>query len=282
MNRRAAVRGLAVLLAAAAGCETGPGNRPEEVRAVVERAAAAWEARDFEAMVSTYTGAGAGRYREQLQTVHGGDREAFFASKRRMAVVGPVSIRRRAFAGVRVIILRRSGYKPYDQVSVLFQNGAWRINSFLPGDVEEPRVEKASPYGIIGLLRDSAEASGRDRPDDAFSRMQTVRAIEVVALRRLAEASEPLIELLERTERAAIRQFAAYTLGLLDDGRAVPALRAALADADLRVRADAATSLARLGDGGALPAIRGRASGDPAAWVRRQAAAAAEILERQE
>lgn len=275
-------RTVAALLAAICfvACEPGPGDRPEDVRAVVERAVAAWQARDFDAMVATYTGQQAGRYRDELQMVHGGDEAAFFTSKRRMVVIGPVNIRRQAFATVRVIILHQSGHKPYDQVQTVFRDGAWHIDALLPGDVLAPRVDRARPNGIIGLLHDSAEAARLGETDGTFSRLQTIRAIEVVAVRRLVEAAAPLIELMQVGKNASIRQFAASTLGRLGDADAVTALQGALVDDDLRVRADAATSLAQLGAGDALPALRELAGQDPRPWVRETAAAAVASLEQ--
>lgn len=266
---------LALLAAGlAAACAPGPGEQPDEVLNVVERAARMWNEENFDGMVACYTGRRAGHYREEFATVYGGDGERFFASKRRMVVVGPVSLRRRAFATVRVMILASTGYKPFEQVSVVFADGEWKIDSLLPGDVQRPRVDRASAAGIIGVLRDAAEAPATGAGDSAFAHIQTMRAIEVVADRRIRPAARPLATLLAHDPDPAIRQFAAATLGRLADPATVPELVAALADEDLRVRGDAAAALGRLGAVSARDAISTLAAGDPDAWVRDQATAA--------
>ncbi len=266
-----ATAGLAVL---AAGCAGGVGEDPAAVLAVVEQAAASREAGDFDAFTACFAGEKAGRYREELQTVHGGDVERFFASKRRMVVTGPVEIRRVSFAFVRVFVVHSTGYKPYDSAGVLFVDGRWLIDSFLPGDLEEPRTAQADPGAIVELLAGEAASPRPGGADGAFRHIQLLRALEVVKVRRLQDAVPSLIRLLEGDADAGIRQFAAHILGDLQDGAAAPALEGALADADLRVRGDAALSLARLGAAGAAGALERLRDDDPAAWVREQAAAA--------
>ena len=275
--------GAAILLVLIAllplACGPRPGERSEDVRALVQRAALAWDERDFEAMVACYTGERAGRYREELDIVHGGDRRAFFDSKRRFVPVGPVNFRRRAFATVRVMVLRQTGYKPYDQIAAVFGENEWRIDSFVPGDIEEPKVDRAHPNGILALLWDAAEMAHPASAGRTFARIQTIRAIEVVAMRGLTQAAEPLIQIVGDHPDPAVRQFAAHTLGLLGRHISAPALVEALKDSDPRVRGDAATALSRLGATEALGAIRQLAAAEDSAWTRSQAVSAVGVLE---
>ena len=125
---------------------------------MVEQAAAARDAGECDTFASLYTGEKAGRYREVLKVDHGGDAAAFFAGKRRMVVTGPVSIRRQAFATVRVFLVHSTGYKPFHQAAMIFQDDRWQIDSFSPGDLEEPRTAEADSTGVIGLLEQEAAA----------------------------------------------------------------------------------------------------------------------------
>jgi hypothetical protein len=260
------------------GCLAGPGSDPEAVRAVVEQAAAARDAGEFDTFASLYTGEKAGRYREVLKVDYGGAAAAFFAGKRRMVVTGPVSIRRQAFATVRVFLVHSTGYKPFHQAAVVFQEGRWQIDSFIPGDLEEPRTAQADSEGVIGLLGQEAAAPRPPGADGTFRRIQIVRAMEVVVTRRLAGAVPALTTLLREDADGAVRAFAAHILGLLAAAEAVPALMEALGDGDLRVRGDAATALGLLSAGVARSRLEELAVSDPSAWVRERAAEAFDRL----
>jgi hypothetical protein len=260
------------------GCLQGAGSDPAAVRAVVEQAAAARDAGEFDAFASLFTGEKAGRYRESLKVDHGGDSRAFFAGKRRMVVTGPVSIRRQAFATVRVFLVHSTGYKPFHQAAVVFHDNRWQIDSFIPGDLEEPRTEEADSEGVIGLLEAEVASPRPPGGDGTFRRIQIVRALEVVVARRLAVAVPPLTVLLREDDDGAVRAFAAHILGRLADREAIPALVEALEDGDLRVRGDAATALGTLAAGSARVRLEEMAAADPSDWVKERAAEALEAL----
>jgi len=265
------VAALAALLPA---CLEGAGSDPSAVRAVVEEAAAARDAGDFDVFASCFTGEKAGRYREVLKVEHGGDPRAFFAGKRRMVVTGPVSIRRQAFAAVRVFLVHSSGYKPFHQAAVVFHDDRWKIDSFIPGDLAEPRTGEADSLGVIGLLEQEAASPRLPGADGTFRRIQIVRALEVVVARRLAGAVPALMALLREDDDGAVRAFAAHVLGVLASGEATPALVEALEDGDLRVRGDAATALGLLSAASSRSRLSELAASDPSEWVRARAAEA--------
>jgi hypothetical protein len=252
-------------------CLEGAGSDPSAVRAVVEEAAAARDAGEFDAFASRFTGEKAGRYREVLKVQHGGDPRLFFAGKRRMVATGRVSIRRQAFATVRVFLVHSTGYKPFHQAAVVFHEGRWQIDSFIPGDVEEPRTGEADSLGVIGLLEAEAASPRPPGADGTFRRIQIVRALEVVVARRLAGAAPALTALLREDDDGAVRAFAAHILGVLAAGEAVPALVEALEDGDLRVRGDAATALGLLSAAASRARLSEMAAGDPSEWARARA-----------
>ncbi|MFQ5670315.1 MAG: HEAT repeat domain-containing protein [Acidobacteriota bacterium] len=262
--------GLPVLLALSA-CAGGTGDRPEAVREVVERAAAARDAGDFEAFVRCFAGPRAGRYREELQTVHAGDPRAFFANRRSMVVTGPVELRRRSFATVRIFVIEGTGFKPYQQVAVVFQDGQWLIDSPVPGEKESPRIARADPAAVVRLLEQAAAADRAAGGDGVFRRVQILRAQQVVQARRLEAAVPALVNLLGGDPDAGIRQFSALILGQLGSPEAVSALLEALGDPDLRVRGDAARALGRLDRGRARERLIDLSRSDPSPWVRTQA-----------
>jgi hypothetical protein len=249
---------------------------------VVARAAATRDAGDFAAFTACFTGEVAGRYREDLTAIYGGDSARFFAAKRGMVVMGPVSMRRQAFATVGVFVEELFGAKPRVQVGTVYRDGVWLIDEFVPGDAKEPRVGTADPGAIVDLLRrevlDPRPGAGSSNGAGSFRRIQLQRALEVVAVRRIREAALPLSDLLSADEEGGVRQFAAFILGELGLPGSAGALREALADPDLRVRGDAARALARVGDRTALPQLESLAGDDPEPWVRRQAAAAVSSL----
>ncbi|MFQ5767796.1 MAG: HEAT repeat domain-containing protein [Acidobacteriota bacterium] len=251
-------------------CGSGAGDQPQAVREVVERAVAAQAAGDFDVFVACYTGEKAGRYREEMKTVYGGDAARFFASKRTMVVVGPVSIRRRAFATVRVMVERSTGYKPFDQCGLVFQEGRWRINAFLPGDRTSPRTGSADSDGVIRLLAGEAANARPAGPSGTFRRIEILRALEVLSQRKLEAAAAPLERLLRDDADGGIRQFAALLLGRLGDPSVVPSLAAALDDPDLRVRGEAAAALAALGAVKVLPRLKEQTRQEKVPWTRQQ------------
>lgn len=275
---------IVLLLLVLAACAPDLGSDPDAVLAVVQRAAAALDAEDFDAFALCFTGEVAGRYRQDLAGKYGGDWQRFFAAKRGMVVTGPVSMRRQAFATVGVFVEEPFGAKPRVQVGTVYRDDVWLIDAFVPGDVEEPRVGAADADAIIALLSREVldprpgSDSGNGNGAGSFRRIQLQRALEVVAVRRIAEAALPVADLLGSDEDGGVRQFAAFILGELGHVSAAGALREALADRDLRVRGDAARSLGRIGDPEALPQLRGLAESDPEPWVRQQAAAAVRTL----
>jgi len=263
-----------------AGCAADTGSDPDAVRAVVERAAAAREAADFTAFTACFTGDVAGRYRRELKTAHGDDPVRFFAAKRTMVVTGPVSLRHQAFATVGVFVTDALGAKPNIQVGVVFREGRWLVDSFVPGDLEKPRTDSANLLRIIALL-DQEVSDPRSAADGSFRRIQLQRALEVVAVRRPPQAAAPLADLLREGRNGGVRQFAAVILGEMGAQAEVQALRDALDDADLRVRGDAAQALARLGDEESLAPLKALAETDDSPWVRERALAAVEALAAQ-
>ena len=281
MNGRHASRWqVVVLLLVLAACAPDLGSDPDAVMDVVARAAAAREAGDFAAFVACFTGEVAGRYREDLTAIHAGDSARFFAAKRGMVVIGPVSMRRQAFATVGVFVEEPFGAKPRVQVGTVYRDGVWLIDDFVPGDGNEPRVGTADPESITALLSrevlDPRPGAGSSNGNGvgSFRRIQLQRALEVVAVRRIGAAALPLSDLLSADEDGGVRQFAAFILGELGLPESAGALQEALADPDLRVRGDAAWALARLGARAALPQLESLAGDDPEPWVRQQAAAA--------
>lgn len=269
---------MALLLSLAAGCAPDIGSDPAAVRAVVERVAAARDAGDFSAFTACFSGDVAGRYRRELKTTHGDDPRRFFAAKRTMVVTGPVSLRRQAFARVGVFAIDALGAKPRIQVGVVFRENNWLVDSFVPGDLEDPRTASADLDGIIALLQREASDS-RAVARGSFRRIQLQRALEVVAVRRPPRAAGPLAVLLREDQTGGVRQFAALILGEMGAVAAVVALRDALDDSDLRVRGDAAQALSRLGDTASLERLRALAETDSSPWVRRRALAAVEVLD---
>ncbi len=267
---RSALAALALALPVA-GCLTDAGSDPRAVREVVERAAAAREAGDFEAFAACFVPDVAGSYRLDLKTGHQSDEAAFFADKRGMVVTGPVNMRRQAFATVGVFVLDATGAKPRLQAGVVYRDGEWLLDGFVPGDHERPRTAEADLEGIVALLRREAVDPRPGPGDGSFRRIQLQRALEVVAERRPPAAVAPLMDLLNHDAAGGIRQFAAAILGELKAVEAAQALRAALADSDLRVRGDAAWALGRIGDRQDVAALRQRALEDDSPWVRRRA-----------
>jgi hypothetical protein len=90
----------------------------------------------------------------------------------------------------------------------------------------------------------------------------------IAAARSLAALGEPslpaLFETLERHPSGRSRGMAAYTLGFMDDRRAVEPLARALTDSVTDVRYEAAAALLRLGDDrGLAPLITGLEDPDP-------------------
>jgi hypothetical protein len=259
-----------VLLLLAAGCAPDTGSDPDAVRAVVERAAAARDAGDFAAFTACFSGDVAGRYRRDLRMTHGDDPRRFFAAKRTMVVTGPVSLRRQAFATVGVFVEDALGAKPWIEVGVVFREGTWQVDSFVPGDLGEPRTTSADLDGILALLqREASDPRPADR--GSFRRIQLQRALEVVAVRRPLRAAAPLAALLREDPSGGVRQFAASILGEMGATAEVEALRAALDDADLRVRGDAAQALSRLSDEESVERLRVLAATDSSPWVQRRA-----------
>jgi hypothetical protein len=275
---------IVLLLLVLGACAPDLGSDPDAVLQVVQRAAAARDAGDFDAFALCFTGEVAGRYRQDLTGKYGGDSVRFFAAKRGMVVIGPVSMRRQAFATVGVFVEEMFGAKPRVQVGTVFRDEKWLIDAFVPGDVEEPRVGTADAGAIIALLSrevlDPRPGAGSSNGNGAgsFRRIQLQRALEVVAVRRIAEAALPVADLLGTDEDGGVRQFAAFILGELGHASAAGALRQALVDHDLRVRGDAARALGRVGDIQALPDLQRLAESDPEPWVREQAAAAVSTL----
>ncbi len=267
-----------LLLLLAAGCAPDIGSDPAAVRAVVERAAAARDAGDVAAFTACFSGDVAGRYRRELKTTYGDDPRRFFAAKRTMVVIGPVSLRRQAFATVGVFVVDALGAKPRIQVGVVFRENNWLVDSFVPGDLEEPRTASADLDGISALLQREA-SDPRPAASGSFRRIQLQRALEVVAVRRPPRAAAPLAKLLREDRSGGVRQFAAFILGEMGATAEVEALRDALDDSDLRVRGDAAQALSRLGDEASLERLRVLAETDSSPWVRRRALAAVGTLE---
>ncbi len=268
---------MALLLVLAAACAPDVGSDPDAVLAVVERAAAARDAGDFAAFTACFTGDVAGRYRRDLKTTHGDDPRRFFAARRTMVVTGPVSLRHQAFATVGVFVVDALGAKPRVQAGVVFRENTWLVDSFVPGNLEDPRTASADLDGIIALLQREV-SDPRTAADGSFRRIQLQRALEVVAVRRPLRAAAPLASLLREDANGGVRQFAAVILGEMGATAEVEALRGALDDSDLRVRGDAAQALSRLGDEASLESLRVLAETDSSPWVRQRALAAVGIL----
>lgn len=271
---------MVLMLLLAAGCAADTGSDPAAVLAVVERTAAAREAGDFAAFTACFTGDVAGRYRRDLKTAHGDDPRRFFASKRTMVVTGPVSLRNQAFATVGVFVVDALGAKPRVQVGVVFRENRWQVDSFVPGDLAEPRTDSADLLRIVALLQQEV-SDPRTAADGSFRRIQLQRALEVMAVRRPPQAAAPLANLLREDANGGVRQFAAVILGEMGAQAEVQALRDALEDSDLRVRGDVVQALARLGDEVSLARLRILAGEDSSPWVRGRALAAVETLAAQ-
>ena len=77
---------------------------------------------------------------------------------------------------------------------------------------------------MIRLLQESLEAPRPDGAAGAFPRLQMLRALEVVAERRLTAAAAPLARLVVEDPDGGIRQFSVHILGALGQPESVPGL----------------------------------------------------------
>lgn len=140
-----------------------------------------------------------------------------------------------------------------------------------------PQAEAAArPPPVADEDRPVPEGTPRSRAQaaEAVARFEDESGAErVAAARRLAamgeQALRPLFDALERGAGPRTRGMAAYTLGFMDDRRAVEPLARASSDPVLDVRLDAAAALLRLGDDrGFPPLIQGLDDADPRVRAR--------------
>jgi HEAT repeat protein len=128
------------------------------------------------------------------------------------------------------------------------------------GDIGDPSAVEA----LIAILKDddsglrfcATEALGKIGDERAFRPLLTVledkelypRAYAAEALGRIGEpgALEPLVKVLQGTDDSWVRSMAARGLGLLQDVRAVPALKAACDDESSKVKEEAKVALSAL------------------------------------
>jgi HEAT repeat protein len=126
-----------------------------------------------------------------------------------------------------------------------------------------PAVVKRAPEARARALVTLRGALAAPRPFE-------VRARAVMALGALgADALPSLVEVRGGAEEPVLRHLAARELATVGGPEAAAALRAALADADPRVRATAAEGLGQQRDAGAGAALIGGAKQEPWPFVRR-------------
>jgi HEAT repeat protein len=114
---------------------------------------------------------------------------------------------------------------------------------------------------------------------NADCEMMVANAGWVLARMPGQEPVEALLDCLKNNKDAMRRTSAAHGLAEIKHGRAVPALLAALKDADADVRLNAVHSLESLRESKALALLKELASKDPDGDVRKAAAAAVQRIE---
>ncbi|MEQ8765020.1 MAG: HEAT repeat domain-containing protein [Planctomycetota bacterium] len=107
--------------------------------------------------------------------------------------------------------------------------------------------------------------------EERIANMPYYRGLKRLAnLMRLADIGEPAIPyLIEglKNEDSEVRAASVYALGLIDDKRVLPEIRASLEDPDRSVQLEAAASLLGMGDWKGVPHLI-RAIDDPDRYVR--------------